>query len=829
MKSPLFQLEQIDNTNYLTLSGDRKLSLKEWLKINRSEKALSKSIDDPIRWVFAEWEGEEHPVLLKKSVDGFVILSKPFYLQKARTEKDLAYWKKKLIEALNRDISKSLDDILYPDGVPELAKSLLEKARGFPTGTIRTWSGKEYKKMSSGKWVRTYSETESRGAKQAIRNVQKKIEAATSMEELLKIVQENMSRFKDEDGKTLPIVAEFLKAARGTEAGKKPVVKEPEAKGSVPKLTEAEKKAWLEKYEAKQKEKLDVLESGEGKGEKPDTNYEAQKEKSEKRNSFDIGSEVEVNGKNGTIVGMGRDKDGFFYNVDIDGVTEKHYKIALKPYTGEKAQKAIEEANPSNRTKKTMEISGTVEEPKTEPEVLKQESVSTVKPESFEMEMSLGNKSGTIKGKDYTQVDQREILLVAYDTIKNAGEDYLSVKPDWMPEVDMKAFAYTYHALLFAELPDGNYLVPNDHLYATAGLRFLKVGDKEVELDNFKREYSKLTLAQVAATQDFYRKVGKAKLDRDYQERVAYYKEKGYRGKPSKSRLKVLQSGKTTSMHHNFVTDVAPDAKSVYQLSAKLKQKTIDMDIMKEEVDNTFSKGRETAYGDSNTSDALQSDYGVKIKMQDGSAVSQEDQKYLADSMASVQKTFGQRNSMNEKFGLKLSFAKGTAMHARKAVGLFVPTQHAIGISDGKGLQKKNRITGEMMTVDYGDENFGGFVLSHEYAHMMDFYLGSKGGEWYSSDKEGSISNQIASTFRDNMNEESNSNYINRTCECFARALEQYHAIESTNTEAKAFFAPYIESPQYVNQANYETKIKPLVEQFFKENDALLKSIKIEI
>ena len=126
--------------------------------------------------------------------------------------KDLNSWKKKLSAILSGEkMSKSL---------------FLRKGKSYPIGTKRTWSGKDYKKVAGGvsgkgKWVRTYTKTEGRGEKQAIRNVMRKIQSASSMEDLAQIISENMSRFKDDSGKTLPVVKEFMSAARGTESGKK--------------------------------------------------------------------------------------------------------------------------------------------------------------------------------------------------------------------------------------------------------------------------------------------------------------------------------------------------------------------------------------------------------------------------------------------------------------------------------------------------------------------------------------------------------------------------------------------------------------------------------
>jgi hypothetical protein len=144
--------------------------------------------------------------------------------------KDLNYWKKKLLEILEGSTAKSLEDILFPDvllkAIPVDTQLMLLKARGFAPGTIREWKGKKYKKLSSGKWALSYEGTGSRGEQQAVRNVMNKINSASSMRELVEIVKMNSERFKSADGKTLPVIKEFLEAARGTEAGKKIKTKE---------------------------------------------------------------------------------------------------------------------------------------------------------------------------------------------------------------------------------------------------------------------------------------------------------------------------------------------------------------------------------------------------------------------------------------------------------------------------------------------------------------------------------------------------------------------------------------------------------------------------
>ena len=74
------------------------------------------------------------------------------------------------------------------------------------------------------------------------------------------------------------------------------------------------------------------------------------------------------------------------------------------------------------------------------------------------------------------------------------------------------------------------------------------------------------------------------------------------------------------------------------------------------------------------------------------------------------------------------------------------------------------------------------------------------------------------------MNEKSGSDYINRTCECFARAFEQYHAMNIHGDDVVKIAGKYIEHGDHVNKDVFNNKIKPLIEQFFKENDKMLKA-----
>ena len=68
------------------------------------------------------------------------------------------------------------------------------------------------------------------------------------------------------------------------------------------------------------------------------------------------------------------------------------------------------------------------------------------------------------------------------------------------------------------------------------------------------------------------------------------------------------------------------------------------------------------------------------------------------------------------------------------------------------------------------------------------------------------------------------SDYQNRTCECFARAIEQYFATKTGM--ADGYQADNNPSGNHPQQAVFEARVMPLIERFLCENDGLLKSVR---
>lgn len=241
----------------------------------------------------------------------------------------------------------------------------------------------------------------------------------------------------------------------------------------------------------------------------------------------------------------------------------------------------------------------------------------------------------------------------------------------------------------------------------------------------------------------------------------------------------------------------------------QLQWRKHDLAAQREENDSSYDKAFQTSYGDIALKDDLVGSHGVKIKLQNGKEIKANHIEQIKESLSHVYGSFGDRSNIAREHGLKISHSGEKLMFARKALGLYVPSLKAIGVSDNK------------------THNKFGFTLAHEFAHFIDNYVGNKNGRHYASDNLNSTAGKIANTFRSNMNTASDSPYINRTCENFARALEQYHAMRVSGEDAiksEVDKVPYHLRDEHVSKEKFNKEIKPLIEQFFKEHEDLLKA-----
>lgn len=513
------------------------------------------------------------------------------------------------------------------------------------------------------------------------------------------------------------------------------------------------------------------------------------------------------------------DKEG----KDINDVKEKDLEI-LPTTDQEEAEATINTATPENRNKVAKQLFGKPKEEEPTEKQKEKEVKSNEDKKKLVKKTSFTTPTGIKLNNilDFTEVKHGDILLSDMDTILEKE------KPYYIPDIDEKNFKNNAYVLDFVKIDENQYLVANNGF--SKPYRILDQEKVALEDEN----YSMVTPEVLLVTQEYYRDKEKANITKKNKESFERNME-SFNKIPEESRAKytppkqkratlsgVLKGSSITAsyfkMYKKFrnekyavpirtylkTDEAAMDFNEVRKI---LDYKKNDMDRQKEDHSNTFKKGQETSYGDTNLNDRLMDSHGVKIKMQNGKDVDAGSALEIKKALSHVYDTFGDRSSMAKNFGLKISHSGEKKMHASKAIGVYVPSYKTIGVSS-----------------HYGEHKFG-LTLGHEFAHFMDNYAGEKRGRYFASDDYGSTAGRIANEFRDNMNKASDSGYMNRTAECFARALEQYHAFKVHGEGAVKIDSRYADHSDHVSADKFKDRIAPLIEQFLNENDKILKSI----
>jgi DNA polymerase III sliding clamp (beta) subunit (PCNA family) len=241
-----------------------------------------------------------------------------------------------------------------------------------------------------------------------------------------------------------------------------------------------------------------------------------------------------------------------------------------------------------------------------------------------------------------------------------------------------------------------------------------------------------------------------------------------------------------------------------------MKYKILDIEYQRAELSETYKTALETSFGESNTDNSLLSDYGVLVKRQNGNKISPSEISDIASGLSMVYKIFGNLKDQFIKNNIKISHAGKKLIFSQKAVGVYISTMGTIGVS-GK----------------YNEIQFNS-TLAHEIAHFIDNKIGANNENRYISDDYESLAGKIAFTFRDNMNKPKSqqSDYINATKECFARALQQYFILEQYGSDVEVIYGygnfdvseKIVNQEIFVSKAKFDEKIKPLIEQFFAQN-----------
>ncbi len=439
-------------------------------------------------------------------------------------------------------------------------------------------------------------------------------------------------------------------------------------------------------------------------------------------------------------------------------------------------------------------------------------------------------KEITVNGNsviDYTDVENDNVFLC------NKKDILDKPRPSWIPEFDAKGLALdNFLPICVKDFSDGNYFVQS------------KVYTEERDANGkpvYKNLIYKMSPDVLAATVDYYLKRARAELKRDGRtEKVSL--PRGMNSMPTSryneiSKLCLLC--KTPSLKYKdtdkSITDKAFELKGkspgkLYHIQnnvvfleqwqpllENIKGKRLDMNYQKQDYIDSYSKAVETAYGDSNTFNNLYKDFGVKIKKQNGSNFSKTELDKLSETIEKVYNHYGNLSNLASEYKLKISYADNCMQFARKSIGLFTSFQNAIGISF---------FNEEKQLTVAGDKHLPDITLAHEIAHWLDNQKGKETHNFFASDKYGTLENQIAEKFKEEikLREKSNKSaakigkadeihlgeYWFRTCECFARAMEQYYALQHG--------IDLSEEISYARKDNFEADFVPLIKQLMEEN-----------
>jgi hypothetical protein len=467
---------------------------------------------------------------------------------------------------------------------------------------------------------------------------------------------------------------------------------------------------------------------------------------------------------------------------------------------------------------------------------------------------------------DFREINTNEILFDEDNILTIA-------KPGYIPNINEESFkvkGYVFDAIRIAK---DSYILSTDSYK-----------------DNISVEYSQpfviLTLDQLVLTLDYYYKKAKAlsiqeaqrqtKRQEDYydslpaERRERFLNQKNfYFSLPAAVKKKISQeeyerldlSGKEAlykpfkrygpkklsskleddsmwgsfhRMYERFINPEAitrdkngnPDPKGRYanaevfqywiQFREMMNFKIKDIRIQREDLSETYKKAVETSFGESNVNDILKDKYGILVKRQNGDPINPFEITQISSAWEKVQSTYGNLKPNALKYNLKISHAGKKLIFSQKAIGVYIPDMGTIGVSD-----------------KFGDKQFES-TMSHEVAHFIDNFIGELNGKRWATDDYESAAGVLAFTFRNNMNKSKNeqSDYINATKECFARAFQQFFGHQMYGDDAVVIqdaregeaSTPMYVASNFVNKENFETKIKPLVQKFLDENADVFKT-----
>jgi hypothetical protein len=289
-----------------------------------------------------------------------------------------------------------------------------------------------------------------------------------------------------------------------------------------------------------------------------------------------------------------------------------------------------------------------------------------------------------------------------------------------------------------------------------------------------------------------------------------------------------LGEGEMWVSFHNMYEDLIDKTKTIINQKGKLyadptvikywrdfvemiNYKLKDIKIQREDYSDTYKQAIETSFGESNVDTVLKEKYGILVKRQNGDKIKPVEIDLIQKSWIEIQNVYGNLKAEALKNNLKISHSGEKLMFAMKALGVYIPQMGTIGVSNKLG------------EIDFRS------TFSHETAHFIDNFIGKLNGKRWATDDYESLAGKIAFTFRNSMNKSKSdqTDYINATKECFARAMQQYFGMKTEGEDAITKnvdnkIAPegieISKHPNFVNKFTFKDEVEPLIEQFLKEN-----------
>ena len=417
---------------------------------------------------------------------------------------------------------------------------------------------------------------------------------------------------------------------------------------------------------------------------------------------------------------------------------------------------------------------------------------------------------------DYSEIQHDKIFLV------NKKDILEKARPNWIPELDITGLLEDDFLPTTIKSSDGYYYVQTKKYVGMETNERTRVLEKK-----FETQIYKMSSDILAATVDYYIKKQRAENKKNGIKKTVSLPRKTksmlttrynnmvellrfipeYKDNDELLRKYPNRSKSTAYKNQNTII-----FNQYNELLSVLKGKTLDLNLAKQDFINAYAKGEITSYGDTGISNALYQDYGVKIKKQNGSTFSLEERSKLTDALDSVYNYYGNLSNLAKQYGLKISYADNCNQHARKAIGLFTNYHKAIGVSF------------------FNDLNDESLTMAHETAHWLDSLKGKEFSYRMASDKDGTIENKIAEKYKKLIKEENErqkdstklggqkdstklGDYWYRTCECFARAIEQDFGLTIGLKER-------CHPPAYLPDEIFKKEIKTSIEELKKENES---------